>query len=181
MNSSPENKANGAAERTFNLLDTLRVLAPETLEVRQTEADGLTLRCPECGEKTGVLLEPCFPVTQYGKYLAFRDENGEELGILEDMSQLPHESRLAVERELNDQHVLPTITKITAISRDFHIRIWEVETDRGPRRFAVRGRHEAHHMGPARVYVRDAEGNGYLVPDVARLDPASRELIDTNT
>lgn len=170
----------GSPGRTLDLLETLCVLKPDTLEVLQSVGDGLTLRSPECGERKAVSVEPCFPISEYGKYLVFRDEDGCELGILADMKSLPEESRQAVEKELNDQHFIPVITRVISISREFHIPIWEVETDRGRRRFALKGRHNAHRMGQGRIYVRDAEGNGYLIPDLNRLDPVSRQLLETN-
>ena len=169
-----------AAPETFRLMDCVHVLDPTTLEVAQTPADGLVVRCPECGERTNVSVEPCFPVTDWGRFVVFTGEDGNELGLLEDIRELAKNSRNAVARELNDQHLRPVITKVVAISREFHIPIWEVVTDRGRRTFALRGRHSAQRMGSGRLYIRDAEGNGYLIPDVKKLDPVSRRLIDTN-
>jgi hypothetical protein len=42
----------------------------------------------------------------------------------------------------------------------------------------LRSPHDVHHMEGNRVYVRDAEGNGYVIPDYAALDPASRDLLE---
>jgi len=169
-----------ARDRNFDLMATLRVLKPETLEVQQTVADGLTLRCPECGERRGVSVEPCFPISAYGEYLVFRDQEGEELGVLEAVRSVPQVSRQALEKELNDQHLIPIITRVNAISRRFHIPVWEVETDRGPRHLELKGHRDAHRLGRDRIYIRDAEGNGYLISDIRRLDAASRRLIETN-
>jgi len=180
MSPEPLNQRKSIAPQTLKLTETLRLLKPETLEVRRSVGEGLTLRCPECGEKAGVSVEPCFPISDYGKYLVFKDSDGEELGLLPDMASLPEQSRRAVEKELNEQHFIPVITRVISISREFHIPIWDVETNRGRRRFALKGRHSAHRMGRGRIYVRDAEGNGYIIPDVNRLDPASRRIIDTN-
>ena len=179
MNDRPDNEGSAAAQ-TFDLMDLLHMLDPQTLEVRQSVGHGLTVKCPEHGERTGVSVAPCFPISQYGKYLVLKDEAGEELGVLEDMADLSEGSQEAVARELADQHLLPIIKMVTGISSEFHISTWEVETDRGPRRFALRGRHDAHRLGGGRIYIRDAEGNAYLIPDVAKLDPASRRVIETN-
>jgi len=165
---------------TFHLMDCVHVLDPTTLEAVQTPADGLVVRCPEHGETTNVSVEPCFPVTDWGRFVVFTGENGNELGVLEDIRELAGDSQNAVARELDDQHFLPVITKVLAISREFHIPIWEVVTDRGARTFALKGRHSAQRMGSGRFYIRDAEGNGYLITDVKKLDPLSRRFIETN-
>lgn len=170
-----------AADETFHLMDCVHVLDPATLEVEQTPVDGLVVRSPECGRRTNISVEPCFPVTGWGRFLVFTDVDGKELGVLEDIRELADSSRDAVARELNDQHLRPMITKVVSISREFHIPIWEVVTDRGRRTFALKGRHSAQRMGSGRLYIRDAEGNGYLIPDINKLDPTSRRLIDANT
>ena len=169
-----------AAPEAFHLMDCVHVLDPTTFEVVQTPADGLVVRCPEHGETTNVSVEPCFPVTDWGRFLVFTGEDGNELGVLEDIRELADDSQNAVARELNDQHLLPVITKVVAISHEFHIPIWEVVTDRGARTFTLNGRHAAQRMGSGRLYIRDAEGNGYVIPDVEELDIVSRRLIDTN-
>jgi hypothetical protein len=180
MNRMTKRTEEGTAERTFDLMDAVRVLAADTMEVRRSPGEGLTLRCPEHGEKRCVSVEPAFPLTHWGRFIVLRDEDGEELGVIDDLRDLPDGSRRAVEEELSDRHFLPVITRVISISREFHVPIWEVETDRGPRRFACKGRHSAQRMGRGRIYVRDAEGNGYLIPDVKELDRASRQAIDTN-
>ncbi len=179
MSNKPDNTDSIAAQ-TFDLMDLLHVLDPQALEVRRSVGHGLTIKCPEHGERTGVSVAPCFPINRHGKFLVFKGEDDEELGVLEDMADLSEESREAVGRELADQHFLPIIKKVTGISSEFHISTWEVETDRGPRRFALRGRHDAHRLAGGRIYIRDAEGNAYLIPDVSKLDAASRKVIETN-
>ena len=167
--------------RTFDLIDNVRVLDPATFEAQAATADGLVVRCPEHGEKRKVKAEPCFPVTDWGCFVVFTDEEGEELGVIEDIRALEPSSREAVAHELDNRHFLPVITRVINISREFHMPIWEVETDRGPRTFTCKGRRSAQRMGSGRFYVRDADGNGYLIPDVQELDAVSRRLIETNT
>ncbi len=52
------------------------------------------------------------------------------------------------------------------------------QTDRGPRRIELKSSHDADRLPGGRIYVRDAEGNAYLIPDYRALDPASRDMID---
>jgi hypothetical protein len=169
-----------AQSDTYELTDALQVLDPKTFEAVLMPAEGLVVRCPEHGERKRVRAAPCFPVTDWGRYIVFSDEDDNELGIIEDMRDLSAESRRAVAHELDEQHFLPIITRIVSISREFRVPVWVVETDRGERTFSCRGRHAAQRMGGGRYYIRDADGNGYLIPDIGELDVVSRRLIDLN-
>ena len=178
---SPAKDKDSTTNQTFELTDGLRVFDPHSFEAELTLADGLVVRCPELGERTSVSVVPCYPITDWGRFISFTDEDGEELGLIEDIRALAPGSKDAVARALDEQHFLPIITRVLSISREFHIPIWEVETDRGTRTFACKGRHAAQRMGSGRFYVRDADGNGYLIPDVSQLDIVSRRLVEINT
>ena len=164
----------------LELTDGLQVLEPKTFEAVHMPAEGLMVHCPEHGERKRVRVSPCFPVTDWGRFVIFTDETGNELGIIENINDLAPRSQQAVACELDEQHFLPIIKQVVSISREFHIPVWEVVTDRGERTFACEGRHAAQRMGNGRFYVRDADGNGYLIPNVAELDPVSRRLVELN-
>jgi len=165
--------------RTFNLLDALCEVDPEGLEVERT-VEGLTVRSPLLGELKGVSVKPCFPVTRAERCLFLTGPKGEALGLLVDTKGLSRESCQALQEEAAKQQFLPVITKINAVSSDFAVPIWDVLTDHGPRRLQLRSHHDVHHMDGARIYLRDAEGNGYVIPDYTKLDPASRDLMEYN-
>ncbi|MGD2174585.1 MAG: DUF1854 domain-containing protein [Candidatus Brocadiaceae bacterium] len=169
------------AEQPFDLMETLHILDPNTLEVERKEGGGLIVRSSECGELDGASVEPCFPITAFGRYLLLKNAEDEEIGLIEDVGELSEASMEAVEAELREQHLIPTITRVRDISREFHVPVWEVDTDRGPRRLELKRRRDVHLMRGGRVYIRDAAGNGYLIPDLKELDPASRQLVHTNT
>jgi len=180
MAETENNPKDGSPPGTFDLKRTLTILDPAALEVEQNVGDGLILRGPPFGERRGVRVAPCFPVTQPGRFLVFTGEDGEEIGILENMADLSPAFRGTLAEELAKQHFIPTITAVDAVYREFQIPIWEVRTDRGPRRLELKSRHDCHRLPGGRVYIRDAEGNGYLIPDVGELDSVSRRLIELN-
>ena len=166
--------------KTFDLMETLTLLDGSELEVEQSVGDGLTVRAPGLGERRNVRVEPCYPLSRPERFLVFRDSEGVELGMLEDMSDLSSAAREALTVELGKQRFVPVITAVNAIYQEFHIPIWEVQTDRGPRQLSLRSPHDAHRLPDNRVYVRDAEGNGYLILDLTMLDSVSRDLVDLN-
>jgi hypothetical protein len=170
-----ENKSQ--QDPALDLLDTIDPLDPDRLEIEQTVGDGLIVRHPDFGEHSQVRIRPCFPLSRPERFLFFKTEDGEELGLLEDLRCLPEESREALRRELDKQHFIPVIHRVDAIYREFKIPIWEVETDRGHRRLELKSSRDAYHVGEGKVYIRDSEGNPYLIPDYRDLDPASRDLV----
>lgn len=171
--------ARGASE-TFDLMEAVTILEAESLEMEQSVAEGLIVRSADLGEERGVTVEPCFPLTRPERLLVLRDSDGNDLGLLENIEGLSRESREALLIELDKQRFLPIITAVNAIYSEFRIPIWEVDTDRGPRRLALSSNHDAHRLPNRRIYIRDAEGNGYVIPDWTKLDAASQSLIELN-
>jgi hypothetical protein len=167
-----------AMPETYNLLDALSEVDPEGLEVERTVGEGLILRSPQLGEARGVAVRPCFPVTKSDRFLFFTGAEDEPIGLLADPGALSDESRRALHEELAKQQFLPVITQVKSVSSDFAVPIWDVLTDHGPRRLQLRSSHDVHRMEGGRIYVRDAEGNGYVIPDYTLLDPVSRDLLE---
>jgi hypothetical protein len=101
-------------------------------------------------------------------------------GLVADPRELDHESRQIVEEELRRRYLLPVITRIVSLRREFGMSLWKVETDRGISEFTMTGGHDnIAELTPTRLVLTDSEGNRYEIPDLRRLDPASRALLDT--
>jgi hypothetical protein len=136
-------------------------------------------------EKDGITLEKVspvrsFPLTSPTKFIAFTNEDGEELALMEDIELLDRASRAALEEELEKRYFIPRIFRVKSLKNRFGVLSWEVETDRGDRAFDVRERDDIRHLpGTSRVLVRDVDGNRYDIPDTARLDAASQALLET--
>ena len=55
---------------------------------------------------------------------------------------------------------------------------WEVETDRGPRRFVVRNlRDSTFPLGPNRLMMTDTDGNRYEFPDVTAVGAKAYQVL----
>ncbi len=178
MTDTDEHAEARAPMKTFDLLETLVQIEPGSLEIGKTVGEGLILRSPEFGERRNVSVKACFPVTDPHRFLRFTDEDDEELGLLADIAELDERERAVLLEELEKQQFMPIIVKIDAIYREYAIPIWEVRTDRGPRRLELKSTRDVHRLGGGRVYLRDSEGNGYVIPDSGQLDRESRELLE---
>lgn len=114
------------------------------------------------------------PLNDPAHWISFWANDEVEIGILKDPATLDPESRKLLDEELEKRYFTPTILRIYAVKERFGVHDWEVETDRGPRTFSVRGLHQnVKQVPPARLLITDVLGNRYDIPDVRRLDPKS--------
>lgn len=142
----------------------------------ETAPDG-TLRAIVEDESCGMRVEAyrAFPMSYPEEYIALRDGGGRELGVLRHLREVPPAARALIETELRRRYFLPQITAILSVTERFGSTEWDVETDRGPRRLAMRQINEAiTEVSPERYLLTDVEGNRYEVRDLEALDPESR-------
>jgi hypothetical protein len=102
-----------------------------------------------------------------------------EVALLGSLDDLDPASRRVAAEELEIRYLLPRVTRVRRTSAHFGNRYWEVETDRGPRRFLMKDPNKnAVWVTPDHLVVRDTLGNRYEIPSVSALDDASRAHMD---
>ena len=121
-----------------------------------------------------------FPLTDPDGYVIVSHAHTRAfLALLRDYKRLDPDSLRVVQEALEESYFLPRITKIVKIDDDFHVMVWQVETDRGPRTFEVRSRQrDIRWLSDHHVVITDVDGNRYEIEDLRRLDPESRELLE---
>jgi hypothetical protein len=146
----------------------------------ERDGDGhLVLHLREEARAVGSVVS-AFPLTQPGSMVSLRDEEGVEIGILEDVRKLEPASCEIMTEELERAYFMPTITDILDIEEELGVVIWEVETDKGPRTFQVRSiRQNVRKMGGRRLVIKDVDGNRYEVADWLKLPPLAQKLIQS--
>lgn len=125
-------------------------------------------------------LEPrrLFPVSSAWSYVSFLDESGEEIAILRDMSELPHESQAVLKASLDEYYFVPTINRIISKSDKYGTLRFTVETDRGVVSFDIKNRNQDIRLSDdGRVRIRDSHDNRYVISDYRQLDAYSKALI----
>jgi hypothetical protein len=110
--------------------------------------------------------------------LVLLDRKGREVASVAGAEAFPEHERELVSEALRQRYHLPVIRRVQRVEVRFGTRYWWVDTDRGPRWFALRepGKNVTW-LSPERVVLRDTVGNRYEVPDVTTLDPGSRRRI----
>ncbi|MFD0711594.1 DUF1854 domain-containing protein [Paenibacillus sp. GCM10027626] len=116
-----------------------------------------------------------FPFLYTTQYISIRDAKGEELGIIRDIRELDKESEQELERELQFRYFLPRVTRVDSVKQKSDLWIWELQTNLGPTRLAMRNLHEYMQFpGGSRIILTDINGKRCEIQDWQALDSRSR-------
>jgi uncharacterized protein DUF1854 len=129
-------------------------------------------------QHVGVEVVRAFPLSSPRRGLSVFDGDGRELAWIDDLDALPPELRRTIEEQLSRREFVPIIRRVHSISAAVEPSDWEVETDRGRTRFLLKSEEDVHPLSDDSALITDAHGIRYLIPDIRRLDPASRRLIE---
>jgi hypothetical protein len=155
------------------------VLDSADMQARTDDQGRLQVILPGGRVCNNVRVRPAFPISRPNRFLYFLDENGDELGLLVDPRGLDRESLDLLLAQADQAYFMPRITRIISVEEKMGIARWEVETDRGWSTFEVVSRGESTwFVGRNKVLIRDADGNRYLIEDLATLDRRSRAFAD---
>ncbi|MGA2619824.1 MAG: DUF1854 domain-containing protein [Thermoguttaceae bacterium] len=125
----------------------------------------------------GVVPLRAFPITDPGRWVSICDRDGHEILSLENLAEVPPETRKILEEELAVGEFIPMIRRIRWATHEEPSR-WLVETDRGTTAFQLDSEDDVRRIEPHRVSIVDSHGVRYLIPDARRLDGASRRLLE---
>jgi len=152
-------------------------LAPADVRLRWTETGARLIRD---GAEIAVRLVWARPLTARGGELAIVDEKKREHALLPGIDALAPDSRAVAERALGERYLIARIVRVHETSVHLGTRYWTVDTDRGPRRFAMREpRKNVHWLVPRqRCLIRDTMGNRYEIEALAALDARSQAEVN---
>jgi len=155
-----------------------RILEPDYLQFKKNGSKLQMLIKEEDNYKTVSVL-PLFPLSESERWVSVLDDEGRELGIIEELGKLDVESRKMILDELRRRYVLPRIRKILSCKERFDLVVWEVETDRGVKEFLSRNlRENIQQPNQNRLILTDVDGNRYDIPDFQSLDKKSQTLLE---
>lgn len=125
-------------------------------------------------------LEPrrLFPVNDGDRYIILLNEEGKEVAIIRNRTDLDKSSAQVIRDSLNAYYLVPYITEILSITLKSGTLTWKVKTDRGYKQFDVRNRNQDIKVfRDGTVRVRDADDNRYVIEDYHKLDAHSRRQL----
>ena len=129
------------------------------------------------GEAVAVRLRQCFPWSEPGRHLSLRDDEDEEIVLVEDPAALSVESRRALERALAEAGFVLEVTRVVAIDEEVEIRQWTVETRHGKRSFQTHLDDWPRVLPAGGLLIRDVAGDLYHLDNPKKMDRRSRELL----
>jgi hypothetical protein len=129
------------------------------------------------GEAVAVRLRQCFPWSEPHRHLSLRDEDDEEVALVEDPTALPSGSRRAIELALAEAGFVLEVVRVLSIDEEVEIRQWKVETKHGPRSFQTHLDDWPRALPMGGLLIRDVGGDLYLLAAPEALDKRSRELL----
>lgn len=169
---------------TKNLPDALaeyaeiRFLKPEECQFHMTQGGFLALKSGE-EEYSVVSAYRSFPLTLGDRFISVRDDKEKEIGIIADLSEFPSDQANLVQAELERRYFTPIIERIAKMKEEFGHIYWDVETNKGPRRFTTRGHHDSIiPVSDTRLLILDVDGNRYEILDYRELDPKSAKQVE---
>jgi hypothetical protein len=155
---------------------TVELAAPEEEVVLRRAEDG-RLHVMVDGGMVPVRLRQCFPWSEPRRHLSLRNDDDEEVAMVDDPAALLGESRAALEEALADAGFVLEVTRVLSIDEEVEIRHWEVETVQGRRAFQTHLDDWPRVLPDGALLIRDVGGDLHRLPHPASLDRKSRELL----
>jgi hypothetical protein len=156
---------------------TLSVELESGSEIELRSAGGGRLIAMVDGEAVPVRLRQCFPWSEPRRHLSLRDDDDEEVALIDDPAALPMESRHALEQALAEAGFVLEVTRVLSIEEEVEIRQWKVETKHGLRSFQTHLDDWPRALPKGRLLIRDVAGDLYLLASPHEMDRRSRELL----
>ncbi len=166
-------------QEPIQVADELKFLNANELSIARNAFEELVVRLPDGTTYTKVQPVRSFPISETMRYIALLDEDGNELGIVEDVKKLAPASRDVLTAELQKRYFMPKITKINSLEGQFGVTTWNVETTQGDVEFGIRTRYDIVTLENGRVLIKDADGNRYEIENYNKLDAKSIALLQT--
>ena len=155
-------------------------LDPKDLIMAESDMSGIDITI---GETTyhGVRASLALPIAEPEKYISLRvgATKGEEqeIGMIRDFTELSHDQKRLIRRELRKRYFLHFIHKLISVKEKFGFLYFEAETNKGLRKFAVR--YEYNRVQDYSEFGRvilDTDDNRYVIPDLRKLSPEEYKM-----
>ena len=126
----------------------------------------------------GVDVLRAFPLTEPTKSISIVDNEGREILFIVSLHDVLQPERRLLEEELAHREFFPVILRVINKPSDSEPAEWHVETDRGITTFQLENADHVHRLRGNHFTIQDSLGIRYRIPDVAKLDIHSRNVME---
>ena len=127
------------------------------------------------GTTDPVQVTNCFPWSEPDRYISLRDDDENEIALVENLDDLDDLSRVALERALVEIGFVLRISRVVSVNEDFEIRNWVVETEQGNRSFQTGLDIWPVKLPGGGILIRDVAGDLFHIEDITALDNESQK------
>ena len=165
--------------KTEKIEEEISSLDAKNIKVYRNKLDDLVVEMLDGSIYEKVKVMRAFPLSNPREFIILRDEEDNEIGLIERLKDLRSKSKKVLVDELQKSYFIPKITKIKDLDEKFGASQWEVETNKGTHTINVKNREDIKLLPSGRVLIKDADGNRYEIPDYRKLDSRSIALLET--
>ena len=126
----------------------------------------------------GVAAVRAFPIGAPDEGISLVDGDGHELAWVPRLGALDEDRRALLVEALEQREFMPRLLRVRGVSSFVTPSTWEVDTDRGPTRFVLKGEEDIRRLPNNALLIADSHGINYLIRDRAALDAHSRKILD---
>ena len=152
-------------------------LEANNIKITENKEGGLLLHAGDTKWEIGNITA-AFPLSNPGNMIVFKDTEGDEIGIVKNLSGVDKNTRKWIKEELEKSYFMPIIKDILDVEEKLRVVTMHVETNRGERTFQVRNvRQNLRKIGNGRIIIKDVDGNRFQIKRVDKLSDRSQRLL----
>jgi len=129
-------------------------------------------------QHVGALVARAFPIAAAEQCISVLSAEGKELAWIENLSDLPAQTRDIIQQALQGREFMPEILRLDGVNSFSTPSVWRVQTNRGPTQLVLKGEEDIRRLSAHRLIVADAHGVQFLIRDLPSLDRHTRKLLD---
>ena len=153
-------------------------MAGISFQLRRDAFGKLILTAADGQVHEGVSPVRAFPIQSPDQGISMVLSDGQEVGWIDSIAELPADVRTLVQDELEGREFMPEILHIERVSSYATPCTWYVKTDRGETAFTLKGEEDIRRIGETSLLVADNHGIHFLVRDMFRIDKHTRRILD---
>ena len=143
----------------------------------ERRADGQIHAWAEGVEGRAVRVCRCFPWSEPGRFLSLRDDDDDEVALIESAAELDPASRKVLEEGLAEAGFVFEVSEILELEEEIEIRTWKVRTRQGARSFQTPRDEWPREVPGGGLLIRDVAADLYYIPRPEQLDAGSRRRL----
>ena len=148
------------------------------LRIERNPLGRLKVQTPDGAVHEPVTAVRAFPIQTPAANISLVGPSGHEVAWIDRVSALPEKFRSLLEAELAVREFTPQIAALVSVSSFSTPSTWTVDTDRGRATFVLKSEDDIRRLGDGRLLIHSAQGLNFAIADRARLDKASRLLLE---